>query len=471
MSTGPESEVLACGGLPACAEFGSGGLPALAGLGSDEPPVVTAPAASVPSVVQAELDRCNKCGFCMAACPTYKAQPLEWLVTRGRVSLIQDVLAGRLDADDPGFCEAVDSCLKCRACVGVCPPQIQIDQLILYARATWRERHGLSLLERLIYHGLLAQPWLLRTAVAAGHLAERLGLRALVTRSGLLRLLPGLERAAQVAPSFPRFSGRQLIDNARRKDGPLPAPRDRVVYFLGCAKNNLYSEAALATYRVLRRNKVNIEMPWVVCCGLPAHSAGDLEGARALARANLRVLARTQGPIVVDESSCGSHLKHLPELFQGLPEEEAMRALAARVVDITVYLDELGIETPGRLPGRVAWHDPCHLRHHEGIIEPPRNLIRRVPGATLVESTLEPGCCGGAGAVLLTQPEISDAILKRRLAGFRAAGAEAIITGGPSCVTQYRRAKDGLPVYYLSEYLEKAYEAGDKAEPRPPSAP
>ena len=47
-----------------------------------------------PLAVQAELDRCNKCGFCMAGCPTYKAQPLEWLVTRGRVSLIQDVLAG-----------------------------------------------------------------------------------------------------------------------------------------------------------------------------------------------------------------------------------------------------------------------------------------------------------------------------------------------------------------------------------------
>ena len=139
-----------------------------------------------------------------------------------------------------------------------------------------------------------------------------------------------------------------------------------------------------------------------------------------------------------------------------------MRALAERVVDITVYLDKLGIETPGYLAGTVAWHDPCHLRHHEGVIEAPRNLIRQIPGTTLVESALEPGCCGGAGAILITQPELSDAILERRLAGFRAAGAEAIIAGGPSCVTQYRRAKGGLPVYYLSEYLEKAYAAGDE---------
>ncbi len=81
-----------------------------------------------------------------------------------------------------------------------------------------------------------------------------------------------------------------------------------------------------------------------------------------------------------------------------------------------MYLDQLGIESPGHLPGvRLAWHDPCHPRHHEGVIEAPRNLIRAIPGTTLVESTLEPGCCGGAGAILLTQPELSDTILERRL--------------------------------------------------------
>ena len=416
---------------------------------------------AVPLPVQVELDRCNKCGFCMAVCPTYKAEPLEWLVTRGRVSLLQDVLAGTLSPDDPGVREAVDTCLKCRACVSVCPPQIQIDQLILYARASRRERQGLSLPERAIYHGLLANPNLFRGAVAIGYVAEKSGLRGFAERSGLLRPL-GLARAAEVGPSFPRESGRQLISKARKSDRPLPSPRDRVVYFLGCAKNYLYGDAALATWRVLRRNGVQATLPRVACCGLPAHSAGDLDGARALARRNLRILSHTQGAIVVDESSCASHLKHLPELFEGLPEEREMRALAERVVDITVYLDKLDIETPGYLAGNVAWHDPCHLRHYDGITEAPRNLLRAIPGTTLVESTLEPGCCGGAGAILLTQPELSDAILERRLAGFRAAGAEAIIAGGPSCVTQYRRAKDGLPVYYLSEYLEKAYEAGEE---------
>lgn len=423
--------------------------------------------AAVPPAIQAEIDRCNKCGFCMAGCPTYKALPLEWLVTRGRVSLLQDVLAGRLDPDDPGFLEAIDSCLKCRACVEHCPSQVQIDQLILFARAARRRRHGLSRLEWLLYRVLPARPWLFHGVVVAGHFAERLGVRKLATQSRALRRFPGLQRAVDIGPSLPRVSGRQLIERHLDQDDPLGRPRDRVVYFLGCVKNFLYPQAALATYRVLRRNDVQVEMPRVVCCGLPAHSAGDLEGARELARANLRILRATRiRTIVVDESSCASHLQHLGELFAGLPEEEAMHDLAERVVDLTVYLDRLGIDPPGPMPGRVAWHDPCHLRHHEGIVEAPRKLIRLVPGAELVESALEPGCCGGAGAIMLTQPALSDAILERRLAGFRTAGAETIITGSPSCVTQYRRAQNGLPVLYLSEYLERAY-AAERVGTRP----
>lgn len=407
----------------------------------------------------AELDRCNKCGFCLAGCPTYQIEPMEWLVTRGRISLMQDLLAGRLEPHDPGYRQAIDSCLMCRACVSHCPPQVQIDRLIRQAKADRREREGLPLAEQLIYRGLLPRPRLLRAAAWAAHVADSLGLRRLALRSGALRRWPVLERAASTGPAVPGITGRTLIANERRAEPPLAAPRDRVVYFLGCSKNLLYPRAALATYRVLRINGVEAEVPLVGCCGLPAFSAGDEEGARALARQNLAILQATGArTIVVDESSCCSHLARVGDLFAGMPEEEAMRQLGARVVDLSVYLDRLGIRTPGPLPGRVAWHDPCHLRHHQGVTEAPRRLLRLVPGSILVEPATDGGCCGGAGAYMLTQPELSDAILRNRIKALREAGVEILVTGSPSCITQYARAADGLPVLYLSEFLEQAYQ-------------
>ena len=446
--------------VPGSAAPAPGRLPGAATLDS-------APVLSVPESVLAEIHRCNKCGFCMAGCPTFGAQPLEWLVTRGRISLVDDVLNGRLDADDPGFREAMDTCLKCRACIEYCPPQIQIDHVVTHVRAAHRARHGLGRVERLIYRGVLSRPGVFRVLSKLGHVAEVTGLRRVVTRSGLLRLWPVLQRAAETGPVFPGHTGRELIEQEQRRAGRLSSPRDSVVYFLGCAKDFLYGEAALATYRVLRVNGVEVELPHVSCCGLPCHSAGDLEGARALARRNLAVL-RSSGikTIVVDESSCCSHLRHLGELFTGLPEEGEMRRLSERVVDLTVYLDELGILPPGPLPIAVGWHDPCHLRHHEGVVESPRRLLRSIPGVTLVESTMAPGCCGGAGAIMITQPELSDAILDARENGFKEAGAQVIVTGSPSCVTQYRRkeVKGGLPVVYISQLLARAYATGERGQ-------
>lgn len=421
---------------------------------------------AVPESVLAELRRCNKCGFCMAACPTYGARPFEWLVTRGRISLVDDVLSGRLDADDSGFLEAVDTCLKCRACVEYCPPRVQIDKVITEVRAARRARNGLGPAERLIYHGVLSHPRVLGTLAGLGHVAEVTGLRGFATQSGMLGVIPLLQRAAETGPSLPARTGRALIEAEQKRLPPLHSPRDRVAYFLGCAKNYLYGDAALATYRVLRRNNVDVELPHVFCCGLPCHSAGDLEGARALARKNLAVLKECRADtIVIDESSCGSHLRHLGELFTGMAEEAEMTKLSERVVDLTVYLDRLGIVTPGSLSVTVGWHDPCHLRQHEGIVDEPRRLLRSVPGLRLVESTLAPGCCGGAGAIMLTQPELSDSILEARENGFREANAELIVTSSPSCVTQYRRAeaRGGLPVLYISELLERAYGAKDAA--------
>ncbi|NLT34967.1 MAG: hypothetical protein GXX83_03605 [Gaiellales bacterium] len=42
----------------------------------------------------------------MVGCPAYAAAPFKWLVTRGRVSLLQDVVEECINADDTGVLEA-----------------------------------------------------------------------------------------------------------------------------------------------------------------------------------------------------------------------------------------------------------------------------------------------------------------------------------------------------------------------------
>lgn len=56
---------------------------------------------------------------------------------------------------------------------------------------------------------------------------------------------------------------------------------------------------------------------------------------------------------------------------------------------------------------------------------------------------------------MVTQPELSDDILKIKTEGFKATGADYVITSSPSCVMQITRG--GAKVLYLSELLAMAY--------------
>lgn len=427
-----------------------------------------------------ELDRCNKCGFCQTVCPTYRVTGFEWLVTRGRISLVQDVLAGAIDVTDPDLGEAVDSCLVCGACMGACPPQIQIHDIIYAARRERLRRRGLNWLERLVYRRLLPHPGLLRLAVKAGHLAERLGLRAWAERSGALGRWPALARASRIGPPLPGRTARELIAAAGRElreaaagragRGTGGRPRARVAYFLPCTREFLYPAAARATVRVLAANGVEVVIPPAVCCGLPCQSGGDLAGARALARRNLAYLQGLDvDAIVVDEGSCAAHLQDYPELLAGTPGEPAARRLQAKLTDLATFLDGLGLVPPGPVPARVTWHDPCSLRHYLQVAAAPRRLLQAVPGVEFVEAADAGLCCGGAGAFMLTQPDLSDRILDLKLDGLQATGAGYIVTAAPACFMQLQRGARarglGARVLSLSEFLELAYGAGQQGPP------
>ena len=45
-----------------------------------------------------ELLRCNRCGFCVESCPTYRATFHELFVARGRNRLAEKALAGEIAA-------------------------------------------------------------------------------------------------------------------------------------------------------------------------------------------------------------------------------------------------------------------------------------------------------------------------------------------------------------------------------------
>ena len=395
------------------------------------------------------VEACVHCGFCLPTCPTYVVLQEEMDSPRGRIFLMKEVLEGNLGLEEA--LPYLDRCLACQACVTACPSGVPYGELIATFRLWSEEKRHRFPLERVFRLGLLRTlpyPERFRPLAKLGAGLKPL-LRPLPLPKPLkapLALLP--DRLPEEAPY-----GEVYPAKGER--------RARVGLLLGCAQRVLRPSINQATIRVLQENGVEVvAVPEQACCGALNLHAGDKEGARALARKNLKAF-RDVDYVVTNAAGCGSGMKEYPLLFRGEPEEEEARALAAKVKDLSVLLDELGFTPPPppRRPLRVAYHDACHLAHAQGVREAPRRLLQAA-GLEVLEPREWELCCGSAGTYNLFQPEIAEALGRRKAENLKATGADLVATGNIGCLTQIQAYLD-LPVLHTAELLALLYEGKD----------
>lgn len=419
------------------------------------------------------LLKCNRCGYCMSTCPTYAALRDERQVARGRNHLVRQVSEGRMDLlaelRDPLF-----ECLLCGACTETCFASVKTDELMVRAREAWHEEHGQPMVQRIIFDQLLPHPERLGRLVRLVSIGKRSGLSELARRLGVLGWISAtLEGAEGLVETMPRrflrdrlaamqfrretSDGGERWRRARDDDAPTGAPR--VVYFIGCGTNFQAPRQGEAAMQLLAKAGCEIIVLTNACCGLPPYSYGDRAAARRLAGQNLELLAGERFDFLVTEcGSCSAFLKKWPDLLTEDSMGQAARDVAPRVRDFTELLCELDLPRPGGGARRtVTYHDPCHLRRGQGIIDEPRKLLTDVGGLELRELAEADWCCGGAGSYNIAHPELSLQVLERKMQRVDESGAEVLATACPACVIQLdygRRAREWeRPVRHVAELL------------------
>jgi glycolate oxidase iron-sulfur subunit len=390
---------------------------------------------------------CVHCGFCLPACPTYKVLGEEMDSPRGRIFLMKEVLEGNLSQQQA--LPYIDRCLGCQACVTACPSGVPYGELLIPFRAYTEERRShppMDRLSRLLVLQTLPFPWSFRLGAMLGKVAQPF--RGLVPGKlrAMLELLPSKLPKTRPLPEFYPAKG---------------ARRARVALLAGCAQQVLAPQINWATLRVLAENGVETIIPkHQNCCGALSMHTGAAGQAKALARQNLRAFPKNVDAILTNAAGCGSGMKDYPLLFKGLPEEQAAEALARRVKDVSVFLDELGFKAAAALPKplKVAYHDACHLAHAQGVQAAPRKLLKSIPNLTLLEIPEGDICCGSAGTYNLEQPAIARELGQRKTRHILSTGAEAVATGNIGCMTQIQsHLSKPLPVYHTMELLDWAY--------------
>jgi len=127
-------------------------------------------------------------------------------------------------------------------------------------------------------------------------------------------------------------------------------------------------------------------------------------------------------------------------------------------------LAEIGITPPSYEDGAkqtVVYHEACHLCHGQGITAQPRMVLKAIPQLKLLELPESTWCCGSAGIYNIIQPEMADALLKRKVRNIHATGAKIVATGNPGCLLQIingiRRERLNVRVAHPITLLAEAY--------------
>ena len=213
----------------------------------------------------------------------------------------------------------------------------------------------------------------------------------------------------------------------------------RASLMVTCLGDLFFPHVGIAIVRVLRKLGVTVDLPAdQTCCGLPLFNSGYHAEAAAVAR-RTAALFRDSEHVVVPSGSCAWMVKHeYPGLLAGAGLAREAEDLAARTHEFSQFLVRvLGVtEFSSTVPGRVTYHDSCHLLRGLHESESPRTLLGKLRGAELVPLGGADECCGFGGSFAVRLPEVSAQILAKKVANVEATGADCLVACDAGCLMQ-----------------------------------
>ena len=366
------------------------------------------------AAVARQLDNCTFCPkLCRFACPVAEASGHEPYTTQAKMDRLNQLRRGTMTWS-PESTEPLYACTGCRQCTTQCMHGNEPGLVLLAGRAA-------------------------ATARGAGHPA-----------------LMGY-------PERFRSREQRLAEVVREHVAPERFEESAPVGFWpGCDaidKGLDDVDAALDLFDRLGAGDVRMVSTGQTCGGYPLLAAGLLDMFRWHA-SRVATALRPYGTVVVNCSACVYTLR-VQYRAEGVP-------LSSEVLSLAEFLARLAFPArPGRTRRSVYYHDPCYLARYSGVIDEPRRVLSRVAEvAELSGSGVDTECCGGAGLLPKTMPEVADSMARRRLREVAGRGGGTVVTSCATCAFMLRRnAPSGVTVLDLPAAVAGELTEGESEPP------
>lgn len=373
----------------------------------------------IPKEVADELSQCNKCGLCLATCPMAKELFLEKYTPRGKIQLSKYYSQGELDLTTH-YQDIFAKCLLCKACVVTCPSGIDLNEIFIDMREEIAKKKGVH---------------------------------------------PKMEGVVQSLLGYHNISKEDNSKRVEWKDSMDDFPehlfkkqRAEVVFFVGCVASFFPMVQRIPRNLVHLLDSAGIDFTilggeeW--CCGFPLIGAGVPEKAQELMRHNQEKIKNLGAKTIV--FSCPSCY----QTWRKINDTDLEFLHSTEFIERLIKNGALKLREVNTL---VTYHDPCDLGRNCGVYDAPRQIIKSIPGLTLVElenNRAKSVCCGGGGNLEMVDSALSETMAQRKIEEIQRTGAKTVVTSCQQCVrtikSRAKRQKINLNVLDVTELVLKA---------------
>lgn len=385
----------------------------------------------IPAEVAFMAYACARCGYCVPTCEQYTGRGWESHSPRGKYAYLREVMEGREKFDRT----AVDTflvCTTCEVCNTRCQLQLPIEHnwMAMRGQLVHKEKRGTF------------PPFEMMAASLEGELDIWAGKR---------------ENRANWVPE-------DIKPKLADEDGGWDK-NSEYLYFAGCTASFVETDVAEASVRLLTDAGYDIGYMGTdeACCGIPMKVAGKWDLFEDIYEHNVAEARKRGAKTIV--TSCPACALVWKEIYAGVARDRGdeyefeVKHYSELVAEA---LAEGALELVNPIEGRLTFHDSCHAGRAQGLYEPPRDMLKAIPGVDYVEMehNREEGYCCGSVLTLVGEMPVAPILGKQRLQEAVDVEADTVVALCPCCQVQLRdsniKNELGLKIDDLSRVVAQA---------------